>query len=141
MPLADVDLGDRGGAEALGDIGEHRDLDTPALHERDLLHRRRAGRELAAERLVQSGELGQEQAEQRAGDELGRASAATVIGGTVVAGLDERHVVVGEQRHQQPAPPSSAPTLVTSPSHQTMKSPVLRGERGPQALPLPRPSP
>ena len=98
---ADIDLGDARRPVALGEVDEQRHLDAPTLDERQRLDHRSAARVLARQRLVQAGELREEQRQQRAGDELGGAAAAAEVVGTLVVGLDERHGVVDEQRLEQ----------------------------------------
>ena len=69
--LAEVDLGDRRGSVAMHGVGEQGEFDAVALHERDGLEQPPAACVLARQRLGEERELGPEEREQRARDQLG----------------------------------------------------------------------
>ena len=91
---AEVDLRDRVAPEAVDDVDQQTQLDTPTFDEREHFERLAPARVLAAERLHDVGELREQQREQRAGDQLGHAAAARRLSvvGAVVVGLDEHDV-------------------------------------------------
>ena len=138
VALANIDLGDCRSAKALGHVGQHCNLYSPTLHERNLFDGGAASGELAAERLMQPGELGQEQAEQWAGHKLGGAAAAAEIGGAVIAGLHERYVGGGEQRHEQTKHPAwlDAGDVAIAPQDEVSGA---CGQGGPQGVALAAP--
>ena len=125
----EVDLRDRVEAEALDEVDQQPELDTPPLDERQHLERFAPARVLAAERLHDVGELREEQREQRARDQLGDAAAAgrrAFVGAVVVApsrsttsgrassGSTQRGHVVGREVAEVGVEPADdvAPALV-----------------------------
>ena len=87
------------------DVEQHGDLDAPPLDEGDRLHHVAPGGELARQRLVQGGQRRGVQRQQRAGDQLGRAAAAAAMARPLVERLHQRHVVVLDERRDQPRHP------------------------------------
>ena len=83
---AEVDLGDGAGPEPGGHVDEQAQVDAVALHERHPLQHLPPGRELAAQGLADGQQVGEEQAEQRAGHQLGHPATAHRA---VVVALDE----------------------------------------------------
>ena len=138
VALANIDLCDCCGAKALGHIGQHCDLDAPTLHERNLFDGAAASGELAAQRLVQPGEFGQEQAEQWSGHKLGGTAAAAEIGGAVIAGLHEGYIGGSEQRHEQTKHPAwlDAGDVAIAPQDEVSGA---CGQRGPEGIALAAP--
>ena len=101
---AEVHLRGRAESDARHDVDEEPDLDAPALDERHRLEHVAPAGVLAAERLDESGELGEEHREQRTGDQLGDAAAAggLTVERPPVVPLHERDVGVGDERSEQP---------------------------------------
>ena len=102
--LAQVDLGQAVGPQALGDVDQQAELDPVAGGEAELLEDPAVGRRLAGQGLAHPGELGEEQLEHRAGDQFGDPPAAgrVTVQRAGVEALHERHVLGGEQRPEQP---------------------------------------
>ena len=61
QPRAEVDLGDGLRAEHGRHVDEHGDFGTPSLDERDLFDERPPNGVLTGQRLVQTGQFGEEQ--------------------------------------------------------------------------------
>ena len=88
----EVDLRHPGrAAELVAGVEEHGGLDRVAGRERQPVEEVAARRHLPRERLDETGELGEEQVDQRAGDELGHAATAALAED---AALDDRPLVV-----------------------------------------------
>ena len=105
FPDAEVHLRGAPESDALHDVHEQSDLDTPPFDEGHLLEQRALTRVLAAQRLDEAGEFWEQHGEQRARNEFGDPSATgrLTMQRTAVVALDERDVGVGDQRSEQPA--------------------------------------
>jgi hypothetical protein len=80
LAAVEVHLGDDVRAVLLGDVDQQGDLDPVPLHERQRLEEVAAPRVLPRQGLVDLGEVGPERREQRAGHQLGDATAARGCG-------------------------------------------------------------
>ena len=95
MPVqagAEVDLCDRIDTTPTREVDEQRHLRSPAFDERQLFDDAASDGVLTGQRLVQTGQFGEEQRDERAGHQFGRPSAAAVVGGARVAALHHRQI-------------------------------------------------
>ena len=104
MRSPEVDLGQAVRPEALRHVDQQSELDAVAAGEAELLEDPAVRRRLAGQRLAHPGELGEEQLEHGPGHELGDPAAAggLAVQRAGVEALDQRDVVGGEQRPEQP---------------------------------------
>jgi hypothetical protein len=98
----EVHLGDVVDAHGPGGIDQQGHVDAVTGHERQAFEQPSAARVLAAQRLGDLGQVGEELREQRPGEELGHATTTHAVGlGAVVVALHEVDVGIGEQRAEE----------------------------------------